>query len=105
SLQERETDMENYLFIGGNLDGLSVPVQPDQDTIQLPAGVTGKDNYIRDTLAVGNVSITIYRHESLTSEQVLELVVKHYKARCWRDCRMSHEMAGYDVSFPLRPTT
>ena len=44
-----------------------------------PAGVTGKDIYIREPLAVGDVAITIYRHENLTSEQVLELLVKHYK--------------------------
>src|SRR5262244_2681875 len=39
-----------------------------------------KDWKAADTLAVGDVSITIYRHESLTSEQVLDLLVKHYKA-------------------------
>jgi len=74
--------MQSYLFIGGNHDGLSVPVQPDQDTIQLPAGVTGKDNYIRETLSVGDASIAIYRHESLTSEQILNRLVEHYKAWC-----------------------
>ena len=72
--------MQTYLFVSGNHVGLSVPVQPDQDTIQLPAGVTGKDNYVRDTLAVGDAAITIYRHESLTSEKVLDLMVEHYKA-------------------------
>ncbi|HEV2664950.1 MAG TPA: hypothetical protein VG324_08565 [Blastocatellia bacterium] len=43
-------------------------------------GVTGKDNYIRDTLTVGDVSITFYRHESLTPEQVLDRIETHYKA-------------------------
>jgi len=74
--------MQNYLFIGGNQDGLSVPVQPDQDTVQLPAGVTGKETYIRDTLAVGDASITIYRHEKLTSSQVLDGLVSHCKVWC-----------------------
>jgi len=74
--------MQTYLFIGGTQDGLSVPVQPDLESVQLPAGVTGKDNYIRDTLAVDGVFITIYRHESMTSEQVIDLFVKHYKAWC-----------------------
>ena len=53
---------------------------PDLDAIELPASVTGKETYMRDTLAVDGVFITIYRHESMTSEQVLDLLVKHYKA-------------------------
>ena len=78
----RGIDMQTYLFIGGNQDGLNIPVLPDQDTMELPAGVTGKDIYIREPLAVGDVAIAIYRHESLTPEQVLDLLVKHYKAWC-----------------------
>jgi len=43
--------MKTYLFIGGNQDGLSVPLQPDLESVEPPAGVTGKDNYVysRDT--------------------------------------------------------
>jgi len=74
--------MQSYLFIGGNQDGLNIPVPPDLDTVQLPAGVTGKETYIRDALTVGDVSVAIYRHESLTSAQVIDLFVKHYKAWC-----------------------
>jgi len=48
--------------------------------VQLPVSVTGKDTYIRDTLSVGDVSITFYRHESLTQDQVLDRLVEHYKA-------------------------
>jgi len=72
--------MQSYLFIGGNQDSLNVPVPPDQDTVELPAGVTGKDTCILETLAVGDVFIAIYRHESLTSVQVLNRLVEHYKA-------------------------
>ena len=74
--------MQSYLFIGGNQDGLNVPVSPDLDAVQLPAGVTGKETYIRETLSVGDVSVTIYRHDSLTSEQVLDRLIEHYKAWC-----------------------
>ena len=74
--------MQSYLFIGGGQDSLNVPVPPDLDTVQLPAGVTGKETYIRETLSVGDASIVIYRSESLTPEQVLGLLVKYYKAWC-----------------------
>ena len=72
--------MQNYLFIGGNQDGLSIPVAPDLESVQLPAGVTGQDKYIRETLAVGDVVVTIYRHESLSPSQILDLLISHYKA-------------------------
>jgi len=39
-----ENTMKTYLFIGGNQDGLSVPLQPDLESVEPPAGVTGKDN-------------------------------------------------------------
>jgi len=74
--------MQSYLFIDGNQGSLSVPLQSDPESVQLPAGVTGKDNYTREPLAVGDAAITIFRHKSLTSEQVLDLLVKHYKAWC-----------------------
>jgi len=46
-----ENTIKTYLFIGGNQDGLSVPLQPDLESVELSAGVTGKDNYVysRDT--------------------------------------------------------
>jgi hypothetical protein len=71
---------QTYLFIGGNQDGLNIPLAPDVDVVQLPAGVTGKDNYLAATLTVDDVSITVYRHESLTPEKVLNRLVEHYKA-------------------------
>jgi hypothetical protein len=74
--------MQNYLHIGGGKDGLNIPVAPDVDTIQLPAGATEKETYVCETLSVGNASIYIYRHESLTPEQVLNLLIASYKA--WR---------------------
>jgi len=74
--------MQSYLFIGGGWDGLTVAVIHDVDAIQLPQDATGKDSYVGEILSVGDASITIYRHESLTSERVLDLLVAHYKARC-----------------------
>jgi hypothetical protein len=53
---------------------------PDADAIQAPADVTEKETYVRETLSVGNASIYIYRHESLTPEQVLNLLIESYKA-------------------------
>lgn len=40
----------------------------------------GFDLYIRDSLSVGDTSITFYRHEDLTPEQVLNKLIDHYKA-------------------------
>jgi hypothetical protein len=74
--------MQPYLFIGGNWDGLNVPVAPDVDAVQMPVGVTGKENYIAETFSVGDVSTVVYRHESLTSNQVLNLLIDFYKAWC-----------------------
>ncbi|HKE04991.1 MAG TPA: hypothetical protein VKE91_13100 [Blastocatellia bacterium] len=72
--------MQSYLFIGGAHDSLNMPVADDQDEVCAPFGVTGKETYLRDTLAVGGVFITFYRHESLTQDQVLSRLVEHYKA-------------------------
>jgi len=68
--------MQSYLFIGGNQDGVNVPMADDVESIQL-----SRDTYIRDTLAVGiDASFTFYRHEELTPGGVLDLLVKHYEA-------------------------
>jgi len=48
--------------------------------LQWQLGLTGKETYNRSTLSVGAVSITVYLHESLTPEQALSRLVKHYKA-------------------------
>jgi len=72
--------MQSYLFIGGGKDGCRIPLAGEPDTIQLPADVTEKEAYVRETLRVGKASIYIYRHESLTPEQVLKLLIESYKA-------------------------
>jgi hypothetical protein len=72
--------MLSYLFIGGGKDGRRIPLAGEPDTIQLPAGVAEKETYVRETLRVGDASIYIYRHESLTPEQVLNLLIESYKA-------------------------
>jgi hypothetical protein len=72
--------MKSYLFIGGEHDGLSYPAADDADFVQWPVGVTDSEVYARETLSVGDAYIDIFRHESLTPEQVLELLVNHYKA-------------------------
>jgi hypothetical protein len=72
--------MQTYLFIGGDQEGFNIPVADDMEFIQLPVGAAGHETYIRDTLAVGYTSFVFYRHESLTPEEVLDLLAKHYKA-------------------------
>jgi hypothetical protein len=70
--------MQTYLFIGGYQDGLGHPVDPDQYAVQTPVGRSGPETYVRETLSVGDASVTIYRHESLTSEQALDRLIAHY---------------------------
>jgi hypothetical protein len=70
--------MQRYLFIGGYQDGLSWTVPGDTESIQTPVGRTGAETYFRETLTVGDASVTIYRHESLTSEQALGRLIVHY---------------------------
>ena len=72
--------MRHYLLVGGNHDGLNFPVADGKDETRIPVGGGGRETYIRDSLSVGAASVTIYRHESLTSEQVLNRLVEHYKA-------------------------
>jgi len=72
--------MQSYLFIGGSQDGINVPAPDYVRDVQLPARITDKDVYVRDSLSVGDASIIIFRHENLTPELVLERMVSHYKA-------------------------
>jgi|SRR5262250_1545284 len=75
------TYMPNRLFVGGPYDGQSLPVADDQLEARIPVDATGFEVYIRDTLAVGVYeSFTFYRHEKLTPEEVLDLLVKHHEA-------------------------
>jgi len=74
--------MQSYLFIGGGKDGLNILALDDRESMRLPVGVTDSEVYIRDSLSVGDASIFIFRHESLTSEQVLSRMVEHYRACC-----------------------
>jgi hypothetical protein len=57
--------MQSYLFFGGSHDSLSYPAPDDVESIEIPVGVTDSEFYIRDSLSVGDVSVTIYRHEDL----------------------------------------
>jgi len=72
--------MQSHLFIGGNWDSLNVPAPDEPERYELPVGVTGKETYHHSTLSLGDVSIVVYVHESLTLEQALNLLVKSYKA-------------------------
>jgi hypothetical protein len=72
--------MESCLFIGGYLDGLNFPVQEGQETDTVSVGVLGSETYIREELRVGDASVAIFRHESLTAEQVVALLIKFCKA-------------------------
>jgi hypothetical protein len=69
-----DKSMQNYLFIGGDKDGLSLPAPDDAESVQL-----SQETYIRDSLAVGAfASITFYRYEELKPEEILDLLVKHH---------------------------
>ena len=74
--------MPNYLFVGGAYDGQSVPVEDDPlEARLLPVDATSFEVYFRDTLAIGVYeSFTFYRHEKLTPDEVLDLLVKHHVA-------------------------
>jgi hypothetical protein len=72
--------MENYLFIGGVHDGLSLPVADDADFVQWPVGAKDFEVYAREAISVGDAFIDIFRHQAITPEQVLELLIDHYKA-------------------------
>jgi hypothetical protein len=77
--------MQSYFFIGGAHDGLSFPVADDADFVQCPVGITDSEVYARESLSVGDAFVDIFRHESLTPEQVLNHLVEHYKA--WAENR------------------
>src|SRR5262249_23942291 len=51
--QTRRNPMENFLFIGGHQDGLNIPLADDVESLQMADGATGRETYIRDTLALG----------------------------------------------------
>jgi len=74
--------MQSYLLIGGSHDSLNYPAHADAETIFLPVGLTGRDEYNRSTLAVGDVSTVVYLHKSLTPQQALNLLIESYKAWC-----------------------
>ena len=72
--------MQHYLHIGVGKDSLSYPVPDGAKTVTWPVCVTDKETYTRSTLSVGDASVTIYIHESLTPEMVINPLVEHYKA-------------------------
>ena len=72
--------MQHYLHIGGDKDSLSFPAPDDIGSVQWHLGLTEKGTYNRSTLTLGDVSITVYIHESLTTEQAINKLVESYKA-------------------------
>jgi len=72
--------MQGCLCVGGIHDGLKYPAHADAETIYLSVGVIGREEYNRSALSVGDVSVTVYLHKSLTPEQALKRLVEHYKA-------------------------
>ena len=82
--------MQSYLFIGGNQDGISIPVADEVEYIKL-----NQETYIRDSLAIGPfASITFYRYEELTPEVVLDLLVKHHGAWAYLQTTLTVEIGG-----------
>src|SRR5262249_44048422 len=76
-----EESMQPCLLIGGSHDSLNYPAHADAETIFLTVGVTGREEYIRSALSMGDVSLTVYLHKSLTPQQALNKLVESYKAR------------------------
>ena len=72
--------MQDYLFIGGSQDGLNALVTPDQKTVQLQMGDTDSETYVRDSLALGDVFVTVYRLESLSAEDALDRLILGFKS-------------------------
>jgi len=72
--------MQNYLFIGGSQDGLNATVAPDQKTVQLQVDDTRSETYVRDSLALGDGFVTVYRLESLSAEDALDRLILGSKA-------------------------
>ena len=53
---------------------------PDQETVQLQVSDTDFETYIRDSLVLGDVFVTIYRLESLSAEDALDRLILGFKA-------------------------
>ena len=90
--------MKSHLYIGGAMDGKYLP---SPAVLGALSGVLDNDLYIRDTLTIGSASITIYRHESLTSEQALDCIVDYlallYGLHRWRcDPRIEFSECSFD---------
>jgi hypothetical protein len=71
--------MKTYLFIGGNWDGLNIPVADDSESVELPVGVTGRETFTRSTLSLGDAFITVYIHECVVPMRILDRLVEYYK--------------------------
>src|SRR6266498_96293 len=73
-LQQRENEASSAISTGDRRAG--------SHTMQsyLFIGVTDSKTYARESLSVGDAFIDIFRHESLTPEEVLARLVEHYKA-------------------------
>jgi hypothetical protein len=70
--------MESYLCVGGNHDGLNYPASAaTPERLQMQVGITGKEVYKSMTLSLGDVSVTVYIHESLAPAQALNLLVEY----------------------------
>src|SRR5262249_34019857 len=80
SLRKQEAEIQNFLFIGGSHDGLNVTVAPDQKTVQLQVDDTHSETYVRDSLALGDVFVTVYRLESLSAEDALDRLIPGFES-------------------------
>jgi len=72
--------MQHCLLIGGSHESLNYSAHADAETIYLPVGVTGREEYNRSTLTLGGAAIRVYLHKSLTPQQALNKLVESYKA-------------------------
>jgi hypothetical protein len=71
-----------YVLFGGNSDGLNIPTHENGEVITMAVEVTGVETYHRETLSLGEASITIYRDEKMPREEVINRLVEYYTAWC-----------------------
>ena len=62
--------MQSYLFIGGNGDSINIYLPDAPKSIQLPAGVTDKESYVREGLIFRSHRQTYGRHTLLLKIEV-----------------------------------
>jgi len=61
-------------------DGLNLHVASDPKTIQLQVDDMDPETYVRDSLALGDEFVTVYRLARLSAEDALDRLILGFKA-------------------------